>query len=198
MRSIVTTVNILKLTSHQYVTSLHHIRSIKQKRLIRLSLHSSSVAAYSRPFSTSTCASGEEVGEIDYYKLDPLDHSISFGDFSTIASQDETGRKHIEVAKFGSEDGPKDGDIVWIRGRVSSVRAKGSAIFVVLRSGSFHTIQACHFKDKSDVEKSKQMMKYTAALPFESIVDIMGVVTLADVKSCSVSNMELHIKKVIY
>ena len=185
-----------KLGSRQFVVSVVRKHFMQGNGPIRLFTQSAAVAADLKPFVAATCISSEVAREIDYYKLDPLDQSIAFGDFSLIASQSETGRDFVDVEKFGTEGGPKDGDVVWIRGRVSSVRAKGSAVFVVLRSGSFYTLQACHFKDKSDPEESKKMIRYAAALPCESIVDVMGTVTSADVKSCSVSNMEIHIKKV--
>ena len=133
---------------------------------------------------------------VDFYALDSVDQSVGFGDFSLIASQSETGRKYVDVETLGKEGGPKDGDVVWVRGRVSSVRAKGNACFMVLRSGVFNTVQACHFKDKENPEESKKMIKYAGSLALESIVDIMGVVVAADVKSCSVSNVELQIKRI--
>lgn len=64
-----------------------------------------------------------------------------------------------------------------------------------MRSGSFYTTQACHFKDKDFPEESKGLIKYAAGLALESIVDVMGVVASADVKSCSQSNVEIQIKK---
>ena len=185
-----------KLSSRQFVASVGRKHFMQRNGPIRSFVQCTRVTADLQPSIASACIGSEVAREIDYYKLDPLDQSIAFGDFSLIASQAETGRDFVDVEKFGSEDGPKDGDVVWIRGRVSSVRAKGGAVFVVLRSGSFYTLQVCHFKDKNDPDESKKMIKYAAALPCESIVDIMGTVTLADVKSCSVSNMEIHIKKV--
>jgi lysyl-tRNA synthetase class II len=133
---------------------------------------------------------------IDYYSIDSADQAVGFGDFSLIASQGETGRQFVDFEKLGVEGGAKDGGIVWIRGRVSSVRAKGNACFMVLRSGSFNTVQACHFKDKENPDESKKMIKYAGSLPLESIVDIMGIVVAADVKSCSVSNVEIQIKRI--
>ena len=188
-----------KLSSRLLSTNL--VRSCSLQRVSRNShtIHSFRSAADGvKQFSTyaDVGAAADVLDGIDYYTLDPQDRSISFGDFSLIASQSETGRQFLDVERFGKADGPKAGDIVWIRGRISSVRAKGNAVFVVVRSGSFHTVQACHFKDKEDPEESKKMMKYASALPLESIVDIMGVVMEADVKSCSVADKELHIKKV--
>lgn len=133
---------------------------------------------------------------VDYYALNSADQSVGFGDFSLMASQSEQGRKYVDVETLGKEGGPKDGDVVWIRGRVSSVRAKGNACFMVVRSGVFNTVQACHFKDKENPDESKKMIKYAGGLALESIVDIMGVVVAADVKSCSVSNVELQIKRI--
>ena len=133
---------------------------------------------------------------VDFYALNSADQSVGFGDFSLMASQGETGRKYVDVETLGKEGGPKDGDVVWIRGRVSSVRAKGNACFMVVRSGVFNTVQACHFKDKENPDESKKMIKYAGGLALESIVDIMGVVVAADVKSCSISNVELQIKRI--
>ena len=85
--------------------------------------------------------------------------------------------------------------MVWIRGRVNSVRAKGNSCFVVIRSGSFYTVQGLHFKDKENVDISKSMIKFIGNIQLESIVDIYGVVANANVKSCSQDNVELQIRK---
>lgn len=146
--------------------------------------------------STDADSGDSGAASADYYQLDSSNTNIAFGDFSLMASQSETGRKFAEVERIGQTVGAGIGDIVWIRGRVTSVRAKGNALFLVIRTGSCHTVQACHFKDKSDPEESKKMMKYASNLPLESIVDIMGTVAAADVKSCSLSTVELHIQKV--
>ena len=143
-----------------------------------------------------TSESVEASSGVNYYTIDSSDQAVGFGDFSLIASQEETGRHFAQFESLGKEGGPKDGDVVWIRGRVSSVRAKGNACFMVIRSGAFNTVQACHFKDKENPDESKKMIKYVGGLTLESIVDIMGVVVAADVKSCSVSNVELQIKRI--
>jgi lysyl-tRNA synthetase class II len=146
--------------------------------------------------STDADAGDSGTASADYYQLDPSNTKITFGDFSLMASQGETGRRFADVERIGLTGGAGIGDVVWIRGRVSSVRAKGNALFLVIRTGTFHTVQACHFKDKSDPEESKKMMKYASNLSLESIVDIMGTIATADVKSCSLSTVELHIQKV--
>ena len=159
------------------------------------SAHVSIKKFYSKPLRAAD-QPVEAEGTVDYYALDSADQAVGFGDFSMIASQGTTGRQYTSLETLGKEGGPKDGDVVWIRGRVSSVRAKGNACFMVLRSGTFNTVQACHFKDKENPDESKKMIKYVGSLTLESIVDIMGVVVAADVKSCSVSNVELQIKRI--
>jgi len=67
---------------------------------------------------------------------------------------------------------------------------------MIIRSDAFYTVQACHFKDKDEPEASKSLIKFSANIPLESIVDIMGVVASADVKSCSQSNVEIQIRKI--
>jgi OB-fold nucleic acid binding domain len=146
-------------------------------------------AAHISPFRlASTDADAGDLGtaSADYYQLDPSNTKITFGDFSLMASQGETGRQFADVGRIGQTGGAG----------ISSVRAKGNALFLVIRTGTFHTVQACHFKDKSDPEESKKMMKYASNLSLESIVDIMGTIATADVKSCSLSTVELHIQKV--
>jgi aspartyl-tRNA synthetase len=150
--------------------------------------------------STRLFAAAPEVSpvstSVDYYSVDSNDSKLAFGDYNTIASNGQTGRTFTPTSMLGKEGGPKEGDVVWIRGRVSSVRAKGNACFMVVRSDSFYTVQACHFKDKANPEDSKALIKYVGGIALESIVDIMGVVVPADVKSCSQSNVEIQIKKI--
>ena len=85
---------------------------------------------------------------------------------------------------------------MWLRGRVSSVRAKGNTCFIVLRSNSFYTVQACHFKDKTNPDPSKALIKFVEGLTLESIVDVYGTVAAADVKSCSQGDVELQMRKI--
>ena len=134
--------------------------------------------------------------EVDFFKVDETDNMIEFGEYSTIASQDQTKRKYISVKTIGTNNLVKPGELVWIRGRVASVRAKGNACFLVLRSDCFYTIQACHFKDKNQPDISKQLIKFTGNISTESIVDIIGVVSTAEVKSCTQNDVEIQIKKI--
>jgi aspartyl-tRNA synthetase len=83
----------------------------------------------------------------------------------------------------------------WIRGRVTSLRAEGNACFIVVCDDPFHTIQACHFKDKADPEASKALIKFAARLALEMIVDVYGTIVAADVKACTQSNVEIQISK---
>ena len=137
----------------------------------------------------------EPIERVNYYSA-VTGEGIGYGDYDIIASQSETGREFVSIDTLGTETGPKVGDKVWIRGRVASVRAKGNACFMVLRAKSFYTIQTCHFKDAENAEESKKLIKYVGNLSLESIVDVMGEVVAAEVKSCSQSNVEISIKKV--
>ena len=148
----------------------------------------------SRLMCTST---EQEFPIVDYHSIaTEVNSEIQFGDYGTIQSNKRSGRKYIDVKDLGTENGPKEGDTVWIRGRVTSVRAKGNSCFIVIRSGSFYTVQALHFKDKENAEVSKSMIKYIENIQLESIVDVRGVVASANVKSCSQDNVELQIQKV--
>lgn len=137
---------------------------------------------------------------VDYFSVDQTDGKIQCGDYSLIASQGGSSkRSFVDVSKLGvsSTDNPIAlNSKVWLRGRLSAVRAKGNACFLVVRSGSFYTIQCCHFKNKEQPEISKELIKYASAIATESIIDVYGTIVSADVKSCTQNNVELQIEKI--
>ena len=116
----------------------------------------------------------------NYFEVES-NEDIDFGDFVTIASDGKTGKKFIMARDIGTTSGSNAGDKVWIRGRVANVRAKGNSCFIVLRCDSFYTVQVCHFKDKENPEISKALIKFAQGLTLESIVDVYGTVTPAEV-----------------
>jgi aspartyl-tRNA synthetase len=123
--------------------------------------------------------------------------SLECGDYELIASQ-ETHLSHT-YTNLATLDASAIGQQVWIRGRVSSLRAKGNACFLVLRTNGAHTVQACHFKSKENTllaEASKRLLKYVSTLALESVVDVCGTVVAADVKGCSQQTVEIYIEKI--
>jgi len=122
--------------------------------------------------------------------LDKDEEYEKMGDYSRIMSRSVTGRNFIDINSVSKQVN----DSVWIRGRLNSIRIKGGSCFMVLRQNAFHTIQGIYFKDGS--EESKKMMRYLKSLTVESIIDIEGKVVEADVKSCSVTNVEIQLNRV--
>ena len=193
-----------KPPSQQYVRQLSS--SFRGRKVVGTMIKSS--GSSSSP--SSSIQSSFEVNLVDYTSIIDNDGYLQYGDYATIASQISIPRVYHDIKQIEIDDNSNNGsgldgidssklhasDIIWIRGRVSSVRAKGNACFLVIRGGSFYTIQACHFKDKSNPDISKAIIKYVGAIPLESIVDIQGKLVTADVKSCSQSNVELQIQKV--
>ena len=116
------------------------------------------------------------------------------GDLTRVMSTNRTGRNFVRVADLESKYKP--GDTVWLRGRLQSIRVKGGSCFLVLRQDSFHTVQACYFKDKENPEQSQKMIRYLKSLTAESIIDLEGTITEAKVQSCSVKTLELIIKRI--
>ena len=152
--------------------------------------------------SSSPSSPTESVGKsipVDYFQIDQNDNKIQYGDYSLIASQQAIQRKFVDVSKLGTDTTTDNGipseNKIWIRGRLSAVRAKGNACFLVLRYNSFYTVQCCHFKNKEQPDISKELIKYASTLPPESIVDIYGTIVPATVKSCSQNNVEIQIEK---
>jgi aspartyl-tRNA synthetase len=139
----------------------------------------------------------QPIPEVTYLSIHDQNTYPHMGDMTRVMSRSRTLRNFVKVSTL--EDShlyPKDSS-VWIRGRVHSIRVKGGSAFLVLRQDSFHTVQACFFKDKSDPEGSAKMLQYLKSLTVESMVDLEGRVnTGADVKSCSVKSVELTIQRI--
>lgn len=114
-----------------------------------------------------------------------------------IMSRSITNRPFTKVQDLDNETLYPANSKIWLRGRLHSIRVKGGSCFLVLRQDSFHTVQACYFKDKNDAEGSKKMIQYLKSLTVESIIDLEGsVVRDANVKSCSIQNVELNIERI--
>ncbi len=81
-----------------------------------------------------------------------LPNSPPFGKYNMISSTSDESREYFDFSATYDVNSKHLSDMaaqnVWIRGRVHSVRAKGKAVFVILRKGTL-TFQICYFKDKS-------------------------------------------------
>lgn len=166
------------------------LRALIQPTRIRSRAVNFKSRVHTRQFSTLPTSDAPSPS-IDYFRVDSSDSKIEFGDYSIIASQSQVGRT---FSKVGDLKTPLP-DKVWLRGRLSAVRAKGNACFLVLRGDSFYTVQCCHFKSKEQPDISKQLIKFASSLTCETIVDVLGTVVSADVKSCTQNAVELQIEK---
>lgn len=101
---------------------------------------------------------------------DPL--AANYGDVAMedLQSKEKSGRGWSKVADL---DGDRAGQTVLVRGRVHTVRGKGSLGFLVVREAG-HTVQ-CVVAVKESVV-SKGMIRFVTKLNKESIVDVEGMV----------------------
>jgi aspartyl-tRNA synthetase len=85
-----------------------------------------------------------------------------------------------------------EGKEVKVRARLQRSRIKGKGGFLVVRE-AFNTLQCCLFVTENVV--SEQMIKFVGQIPFESLVDVVGVVkkTAKPVESCTQQHIELDI-----
>ena len=139
----------------------------------------------------------EKIHDVTYLSIEEQDTYPSMGDFVRVMSRSRTGREFCSVQDLEE----KVGESVWVRGRLQSIRVKGGSCFLVLRQNSFDTVQAVYFKTKDKdneaaVEESAKMIKYLKSLTAESVVDIFGTVSEAQVKSCSIQNAEITIQRI--
>jgi aspartyl-tRNA synthetase len=138
------------------------------------------------------------IDDVQYLSFDQQGGYAPMGDMVRTMSRSRTGRDFIDITDLGASDDAKyrPGATVWARGRLHSIRVKGGSCFLVLRQDSFNTVQACFFKDKEDPEGSAKMIRYLKSLTVESIIDLEGVIAEASVKSCSVQDVELNVKRI--
>lgn len=136
----------------------------------------------------------ERILPVSYLSYDEQDTYEPCGDYERVMSRTRSGRQFSEVRDLGQKH--VAGDTVWLRGRLQSIRVKGGSCFVVLRQGAFDTVQATFFKDSDRPEMSQKMIKYLKSLTCESIVDIEGSLVDAEVRSCSIQNLEVAIQRI--
>ncbi|XP_051876785.1 aspartate--tRNA ligase, cytoplasmic [Pristis pectinata] len=113
-----------------------------------------------------------------------------YGILPMIQSQEKLDRVLVHVKNL-TED--KADQMVWLRARVHTSRAKGKQCFLVLRQQQFNIQGLVAVGD----HVSKQMVKFAANISKESIVDVEGYVRKVEqkVESCSQCDVELHIVK---
>ena len=148
-----------------------------------------------------------EIKEVNYKSQDEEDTYEKMGDYSTIMSSSQTFRQFTDTSTIANGNGNGDdenNDNVWIRGRVHSIRIKGGSCFLVLRQNPYDTTQATFFKqkgndndnDNASAEYSQKMIRYLKQLSLESIIDTKGTIVPANVKSCTIDNVEIQIDRV--
>lgn len=131
-------------------------------------------------------------------KEPPAPYSFSEpGVLMSDASPDLQQRVYSAIRDLGTSTGVPAGEEIWVRGRLSTLRAGASNAFLVLRQQGQYTVQACFFKSKETPRQSKEMLASLATLTEESIVDVRGRMVEATVTGCSQSNVELQLCELV-
>eukprot|EP00586_Coscinodiscus_wailesii_P014517 CAMPEP_0172520912 /NCGR_PEP_ID=MMETSP1066-20121228/292269_1 /TAXON_ID=671091 /ORGANISM="Coscinodiscus wailesii, Strain CCMP2513" /LENGTH=611 /DNA_ID=CAMNT_0013303731 /DNA_START=221 /DNA_END=2056 /DNA_ORIENTATION=- len=147
--------------------------------------------------AAAAAAAEEKINSVTYLSAASQDSYEKVGDYTTISSASRSGRVFSSISFLEKSDRPHaPGDKLWIRARLASIRVKGGSCFLVLRQNSFHTLQALFFKNKDDATGSKKMIQYLKSLTVESVIDVYGELAAADVKSCSVNDLEMVMERV--
>uniref|UniRef100_A0AAY4EC74 Aspartate--tRNA ligase, cytoplasmic n=1 Tax=Denticeps clupeoides TaxID=299321 RepID=A0AAY4EC74_9TELE len=108
-----------------------------------------------------------------------------------VQSQQKLDRVLVRVEELTPE---KADQLIWVRARIHTSRAKGKQCFVVLRQQQFNVQALVAVGDRA----SKQMVKFAANITKESIVDVEAVVRTVEqkIESCSQQDVELHIERI--
>ncbi|KAL5009723.1 hypothetical protein ScPMuIL_012028 [Solemya velum] len=114
-----------------------------------------------------------------------------YGNLPIIQSKERVDRCFAEVKDLNPK--LKD-EKVWLRARVQTSRSKGKQCFLVLRHQKW-TVQALICVGPN---VSKPMVRFSAAISKESIVDVEGFVRTVDpkIEACSQQDVELHCEQI--
>jgi len=112
-----------------------------------------------------------------------------FGDAPLIQSKTATNRVWTPISGLGADMAGKE---VLLRGYLHKSKDMGKMAFVTLRS-SIYSVQGLCAETKE--ASSKAMVKYVAALPVESVVEVKGTVTIPDqpIDSATQHDVEIQI-----
>uniref|UniRef100_A0A7M4EAG9 Aspartate--tRNA ligase, cytoplasmic n=1 Tax=Crocodylus porosus TaxID=8502 RepID=A0A7M4EAG9_CROPO len=143
------------------------------------------------PDMPSAAGKGQERGRESVDPPPADDHAKErYGVSSMIQSQEKPERVLVKIKDLTTE---KADEVIWVRGRIHTSRAKGKQCFLVLRQQQFNVQALVAVGDHA----SKQMVKFAANINKESIVDIEGVVRKVHQKigGCTQQDVELHIQR---
>lgn len=106
-----------------------------------------------------------------------------------IQSHADSGRRWAKVEELSPS---LSGQHVWLRARVATSRKQGKMLCFLQLRQSLATLQAVVFSKESDI------VPFAAGLPRESVVDVMGEVTVPaePIASCTASGIEVQVKKI--
>jgi len=153
----------------------------KAEKEARKAAAAAAAAAASAPLKPVTYRGGDEPAPTQMY-----------GDYAVIQSTTPpggSGRTFVRVDGLRMEVVDEEG-MVWVRGRVHTLRAVGRNVFLVLRQ-STSTVQAVLAEGGGT---SKAFVKWASKeLPVETIVDVHARLSPAEVKSCTQGNVELSV-----
>lgn len=124
-----------------------------------------------------------------------VDHAKeNYGKLPMIQSTETVKVPRIQLDTLTEADLEKD---VVFRARVQTSRAQGNKMAFLLLRQQTNTIQALASVN-DDGSVSKQMVKFTAGINKESIVLVHGKVVkpFEEVKSATISNLEIHVTKI--
>ncbi|GAB1865763.1 Aspartate--tRNA ligase, cytoplasmic [Camponotus japonicus] len=115
-----------------------------------------------------------------------------YGQMDMIQSKEKFEDRKFTAIKNLNKD--LENQIVWIRGRLHTSRAKGKQCFIVLRQQSY-TVQGLAAVNE---KISKQMIKFISNITKESIIDVKAIVKTvpSKIESCSQEDVEVHIEEV--
>lgn len=114
-----------------------------------------------------------------------------YGNLPIIQSTEKPNRQLLDVKQLTPAFADQK---VWVRARLQTSRSKGKQCFFVLRQ-RYWTVQALVAVGQ---DVSKQMVKFTAGINKESIVDIEAYVRTVPqkVEACTQQDVELHVLQV--
>lgn len=126
-----------------------------------------------------------------------MEDAKRYGNYPVIQSSNKDLKRDRKLVPIKTLSPPSDDSTnspVWLRGRIHTSRSKGKQCFFVLRQQEY-TVQCILFVSGAI---DKEMVKFVAGIPRESIVDVEGIVKSVPkpVESCTQKLVEISVQQV--
>lgn len=117
-----------------------------------------------------------------------------YGNLGILRSSEEDAKRNKDFVLVKDLNTALKDRLVLLRGRLHTSRSKGKQCFLVIRQQQYTVQCLAHVSNTV----SRQLVKFAAGIPKESIVDVYGMVATVprEIESCTQKTVEIHVDQI--